>query len=184
MRHRHGTRKLNRSSPHRKSVFANMAVSLLTHEQITTTLPKAKELRRVADKMVTLGKRGTLHARRRAFSYLRDDDAVTKLFSSLADRYKERNGGYTRVLKTGYRFGDSAPIAIIELVDRDPDAKGEQAGDQHDEGRKEQDEKLHLVTEGECPGPHDGVGRSQIVFHDEQKGRPEGDQQDDAGNNE
>ena len=124
MRHRHGARKLNRSSSHRRSMFANMAVSLLTHEQITTTLPKAKELRRVADKMVTLGKRGTLHARRRAFSYLRDDDAVAKLFSSLADRYKERNGGYTRVLKTGYRFGDSAPMAIIELVDREPDAKG------------------------------------------------------------
>jgi len=132
MRHRHGARKLNRTSSHRKSMFTNMAVSLLTHEQITTTLPKAKELRRFADKMVTLGKRGTLHARRHAFSYLRDDDAVSKLFRVLADRYKERNGGYTRVLKTGYRFGDNAPMAIIELVDRDPDAKGAEDKKRHE----------------------------------------------------
>ncbi|MFQ5763923.1 MAG: 50S ribosomal protein L17 [Rhodospirillales bacterium] len=124
MRHRHGARKLNRTSTHRKAMFSNMAVSLLTHEQIKTTLPKAKELRRVADRMVTLGKRGTLHARRRAFSYLRDDATVAKLFGSLAERYKERNGGYTRVLKAGFRYGDSAPMAVIELVDRDPDAKG------------------------------------------------------------
>lgn len=124
MRHRHGARKLNRTSTHRKAMFSNMAVSLLTHEQIKTTLPKAKELRRVADRMITLGKRGTLHARRRAFSYLRDDAAVAKLFGSLAERYKERNGGYTRVLKAGFRYGDSAAMAVIELVDRDPDVKG------------------------------------------------------------
>ena len=105
-------------------MFANMAVSLLTHEQINTTLPKAKELRRIADKMITLGKKGTLHSRRQAASFLRDDAAVLKLFSTLADRYKERPGGYTRVLKSGYRYGDSAPMAVIELVDRDPDAKG------------------------------------------------------------
>ncbi len=124
MRHRHGARKLNRTSSHRKAMFSNMAVSLLTHEQIKTTLPKAKELRRVADKMITLGKRGTLHARRRAHSYLRDDSAVSKLFGALAKRYKERNGGYTRVVKAGFRYGDNAPMAVIELVDRDPDAKG------------------------------------------------------------
>ncbi len=124
MRHRHGARKLNRTSTHRKAMFSNMVVSLLTHEQIKTTLPKAKELRRVADKMITLGKRGTLHARRQAFSYLRDDGTVAKLFSTLSERYKERGGGYTRVLKAGFRYGDSAPMAVIELVDRDPDAKG------------------------------------------------------------
>ena len=124
MRHRMGARKLNRTSSHRKAMFSNMAVSLLTHEQITTTLPKAKELRRVADKMITLGKRGTLHTRRQAFSFLRDDEAVSKLFGALADRYKERSGGYTRVLKAGYRYGDNAPMAVIELVDRDADAKG------------------------------------------------------------
>lgn len=124
MRHRMGARKLNKTSSHRKAMFSNMAVALLTHEQITTTLPKAKELRRVADKMITLGKRGTLHTRRQAFSFLRDNDAVSKLFSALADRYKDRSGGYTRVLKAGYRYGDNAPLAVIELVDRDVDAKG------------------------------------------------------------
>ncbi len=124
MRHRLSGRKLNRTSTHRKAMFSNMVVSLLTHEQITTTLPKAKELRRVADKMITLGKRGGLHARRQALSYLADKAAVGKLFGSLAERYKDRPGGYTRVLKTGFRYGDSAPMAIIELVDRDPDAKG------------------------------------------------------------
>lgn len=124
MRHRHGYRKLNRTSTHRKAMFANMAVSLITHEQIKTTLPKAKELRRIADKMVTLGKKGSLHARRQAASFLRDDAAVSKLFGSLADRYKERPGGYTRVLKAGFRYGDAAPLAVIELVDRDPDVKG------------------------------------------------------------
>ena len=124
MRHRMGARKLNRTSSHRKAMFSNMVVSLLVHEQIKTTLPKAKELRRVADKIITLGKRGTLHTRRQAFSFLRDDDAVSKLFSALAERYKDRSGGYTRVLKAGYRYGDNAPMAVIELVDRDEDAKG------------------------------------------------------------
>ena len=124
MRHRMSGRKLNRTSSHRKAMFSNMLVALLTHEQITTTLPKAKELRKLADKMVTLGKRGTLHARRQAASTLQDKDAVSKLFDSLAERYKERVGGYTRVLKAGNRYGDNAPMAVIELVDRDPDAKG------------------------------------------------------------
>lgn len=132
MRHRNGARKLNRTSSHRKAMFSNMAVSLLMHEQIKTTLPKAKDLRRVADKMITLGKRGTLHTRRRAFSYLRDDGAVTKLFEVLAERYKDRNGGYTRVLKVGFRYGDNAPMAVIELVDRDVDAKGAADKARHD----------------------------------------------------
>jgi large subunit ribosomal protein L17 len=124
MRHRLSGRKLNVTSTHRRAMLSNMAVSLLTHEQITTTLPKAKEVRRVADHMVTLGKRGTLHARRQAASYLRDDAAVKKLFDSLATRYKERSGGYTRVIKAGFRHGDAAAMAVVELVDRDVEAKG------------------------------------------------------------
>jgi len=124
MRHGFTGRRLNRTSSHRKAMLSNMAVSLLTHEQITTTLPKAKEIRRVADRMVTLGKRGDLHARRQAASYLRDDAAVIKLFGALAERFKERAGGYTRVLKAGFRHGDAAPMAVVELVDRDVEAKG------------------------------------------------------------
>lgn len=124
MRHRMAGRKLNRTSSHRKAMFANMTVSLLRHEQIMTTLPKAKELRRFADRMITLGKRRSLHARRQAASFLRDDAVVAKLFGPLADRYKERGGGYTRVLRAGFRHGDNAPVAVIELVERDPDAKG------------------------------------------------------------
>jgi large subunit ribosomal protein L17 len=124
MRHRMSGRKLNRTTAHRKAMFANMTASLLRHEQITTTLPKAKELRRFADRMITLAKRGTLHARRQANAFVRDDAAVAKLFGDLAERYKDRNGGYTRVLRAGFRYGDSAPMAIIELVDRDPEAKG------------------------------------------------------------
>ncbi len=128
MRHRLKGRKLNRSSAHRKAMFANMAVSLLKHEQIKTTLPKAKELRPIVDKLITLGKRGSLHARRQALSQLPDDDVVAKLFEDLAERYEDRAGGYTRVLKAGFRYGDSAPMAIIELVDRDPEAKGQDSG--------------------------------------------------------
>jgi large subunit ribosomal protein L17 len=124
MRHRMSGRKLNRSSSHRKAMFANMTVSLLRHEQIMTTLPKAKELRRVADRVITLGKRGTLHTRRQAAAILGDDVLVQKLFGPLAERYRDRSGGYTRVLKAGFRYGDNAPMAVIELVDRDPGAKG------------------------------------------------------------
>ena len=124
MRHRRAGRKLNRTSTHRQAMLSNMAASLFIHEQISTTLPKAKELRRVADKMITLGKRGTLHARRRAYGFLRDEASVGKLFGALAERYKERSGGYTRVIKAGFRYGDNAPMAVIELVDRDPEAKG------------------------------------------------------------
>ena len=128
MRHGFGYRKLNRSGTHRKAMFANMAVALLKHEQIQTTLPKAKDLRRVVDRLITLGKRGDLHARRQAMSVLRDRAITAKLFSEIAERYKERPGGYTRVLKAGHRYGDMAPMAVIELVDRNPDAKGQDSG--------------------------------------------------------
>lgn len=128
MRHRLGGRKLNRTSAHRKAMFANMAASLIKHEQIKTTLPKAKELRRVVDPLISLGKRGDLHARRQAFALLRDDNMVSKLFGPLAERYADRAGGYTRVLKAGFRYGDAAPMAYIELVDRDPEAKGQDSG--------------------------------------------------------
>ena len=124
MRHGKSGRKLNRTASHRKAMFANMAASLLRHEQIVTTLPKAKDLRAVVDKLITLGKRGDLHARRQAASQIGDKEVVSKLFETLAPRYKDRNGGYTRVLKAGFRHGDNAPVAVIELVDRDPDAKG------------------------------------------------------------
>ncbi len=124
MRHQKGYRKLNRTHEHRKAMFANMAGSLIEHEQIKTTLPKAKELRRVVDKLITLGKRGDLHARRQAASRLKQEHHVAKLFDVLGPRYKDRHGGYVRVLKAGFRYGDMAPMAIVELVDRDPDAKG------------------------------------------------------------
>ncbi len=122
-------------------MFANMAVALLKHEQIKTTLPKAKELRPIVDKLVTLGKRGSLHARRQALAFLRDKDITGKLFDSLAARYAERHGGYTRVLRAGFRYGDAAPMAFIELVDRDPEAKGVDSGpvDSGDEGEEKED---------------------------------------------
>lgn len=128
MRHKMSGRKFCRTSSHRKAMFANMVVSLLKHEQIKTTLPKAKDLRSFVDKMITLGKKGSLHNRRQALSFMRDKDIVRKLFSTLAERYKDRNGGYTRVLKAGFRYGDCAPMAIIELVDRDVNAKGLDSG--------------------------------------------------------
>lgn len=124
MRHGQGYRKLNRTHEHRKAMFSNMVCSLIEHEQIKTTLPKAKELKRIADKVITLGKRGDLHARRLAAAQLKQDAAVSKLFETLGARYKDRQGGYTRVLKAGFRYGDAAPMAIIELVDRDTSAKG------------------------------------------------------------
>ena len=124
MRHAKGYRRLNRTHEHRKALFANMAGSLIEHEQIKTTLPKAKELKRIMDKMITLGKKGDVHSRRNARARLKQDMHVAKLFDVLGPRYAERNGGYTRVLKAGFRYGDMAPMAIIELVDRDVDAKG------------------------------------------------------------
>lgn len=128
MRHKMKGRKLNRKSQHRSAMFANMATALLKHEQIKTTLPKAKELRRYVDRLITLGKKGGLSNRRLAQSRVRDDAMTKKLFEVLAERYKERSGGYTRVLKAGFRYGDCAPMAIIELVDRDPEAKGQDSG--------------------------------------------------------
>lgn len=124
MRHGKSGRKLNRTSSHRKAMFANMAASLITHEQIKTTLPKAKEMKPIMDKLITLAKRGDLHARRQAMSQVRDEAAVRKLFGVLGERYTDRQGGYTRVLKAGFRYGDNAPIGVIELVDRDVEAKG------------------------------------------------------------
>ncbi len=132
MRHGVSGRKLNVTSSHRLAMFRNMAVALIKHEQITTTLPKAKELRPVAEKLITLGKRGGLHARRQAHAQLRDDVIVAKLFAALADRYRTRPGGYTRVLKAGVRYGDAADMAVIELVDRDPAAKGQDSGPRPD----------------------------------------------------
>ena len=128
MRHGMKRRKLNRTASHRKALFVNMANALIKHEQIKTTLPKAKELKPVVDKLITLGKKGGLHRRRQAFAQMRDDAMVSKLFDTLAERYSERPGGYSRVLKAGFRYGDSAPMAIIELVDRDEDAKGQDSG--------------------------------------------------------
>ena len=128
MRHGNTNRKLNRTSAHRKAMFANMSASLIKHEQIVTTLPKAKELRPIVEKLITLGKRGDLHARRQAIAQMRDETQVQKLFATVGPRYKDRQGGYIRILKAGFRYGDNAPMAVIELVDRDPDAKGLDSG--------------------------------------------------------
>ena len=128
MKHRIKGKKLNRTSSHRKALFKNMAQAIIKHEQIITTLPKAKTMKPIVDKLITLGKKGSLHARRQAFSKLRDESMVAKLFGTLAPRYADRNGGYTRVLKAGYRYGDTAAMAVIELVDRDEDAKGQDSG--------------------------------------------------------
>lgn len=140
MRHRLSGRKLNRTSSHRKAMFANMAAALIKHEQIRTTLPKAKDLRGVTDRLITLGKRGDLHARRQVLSVLKDRTLTEKLFGTLAERYAARKGGYTRVLKAGFRYGDSAPMAVIELIDRDPDAKGQDSGPAQEAETAEVDE--------------------------------------------
>ena len=128
MRHGKAHRKLGRTTSHRLAMFANMSASLIKHEQIVTTLPKAKELRPIVEKLITLGKRGDLHARRQAISQVRDIEQVGKLFAVLGPRYKDRNGGYIRVLKAGYRHGDNAPMAVIEFVDRDVNEKGKDSG--------------------------------------------------------
>ena len=128
MRHGIKGRKLNRTTSHRKAMFANMAAALVKHEQIVTTLPKAKELKPFVEKLVTLGKKGTLASRRQAIATMRDEAQVQKLFDTLADRYKDRSGGYTRVLKAGFRYGDNAPMAVIEFIDRDESAKGQDSG--------------------------------------------------------
>jgi large subunit ribosomal protein L17 len=132
MRHGNAHRKFNRTAEHRRAMFANMAVALIQHEQIVTTLPKAKDLRPVVEKLITLGKRGDLHARRQAIAQMRDIEIVRKLFEVIGPRYKDRNGGYTRVLKAGFRHGDNAPVAVIELVDRDVEAKGKEDVARHE----------------------------------------------------
>ena len=128
MYHGHAKRRFSRTAEHRKAMFANMAQALIKHEQITTTLPKAKNLRPIVEKLVTLGKRGDLHARRQAIAQMRDLAMVKKLFEVIGPRYKDRDGGYTRVMKAGFRYGDSAPVAVIEFVDRDVEAKGKDSG--------------------------------------------------------
>ncbi|HMM15344.1 MAG: 50S ribosomal protein L17 [Parvibaculum sp.] len=138
MRHGNSGRKLNRTASHRKAMFANMAVALIKHEQIVTTLPKAKELRPYVEKLVTLGKTDTLHTRRQAYAQLPDKKWAAKLFDVLGPRYKDRPGGYIRVLKAGFRFGDNAPMAVIEFVDRDESAKGQDSGPVFVEGDEEE----------------------------------------------
>ena len=128
MKHRIKGKKLNRTSSHRKALFKNMAQAIIKHEQIITTLPKAKTMKPIIDKLITLGKKGSLHARRQAFSQLRDNNMVSKLFGDLASRYADRQGGYSRVLKAGYRYGDAAAMAVLELVDRNEDARGQDSG--------------------------------------------------------
>ena len=128
MYHRRAKRRFNRTAEHRKAMFSNMAQALIKHEQIVTTLPKAKDLRPVVEKLVTLGKRGDLHARRQAISQVRDVALVGKLFEVLGPRYKTRNGGYLRIMKAGFRYGDNAPMAVIEFVDRDVSARGKDSG--------------------------------------------------------
>lgn len=145
MRHGLKQRKLNRKSQHRKAMFANMAAALVKHEQITTTLPKAKELRPFVEKLITLGKKGGLANRRQAMSKMRDETQVAKLFDTLAERYAEREGGYIRIMKAGFRYGDNAPRAVIELVDRDEDAKGQ------DSGPVFEDEDFEEEIEAEAP---------------------------------
>ena len=137
MRHGMSGRKLNRTKSHRKALFMNLSQALIKHEQIKTTLPKAKDLRPIVEKLVTLGKRGGLHARRQLISHLQNEVLANKLLTVLADRYKGRPGGYTRVLKAGFRYGDAAPMAIIEFVDRDPAAKGTDSGPTADKKTEE-----------------------------------------------
>ena len=145
MKHRIKGKKLNRSSSHRKALFKNMAQAIIKHEQIITTLPKAKTMKPIIDKLITLGKKGSLHARRQAFSQLRDNNMVSKLFGDLATRYAERQGGYSRVLKAGYRYGDAAAMAVLELVDRNEDARGQDSG-LVQENNKSEDEPKEAVA--------------------------------------
>jgi len=139
MRHGNSNRKLNRTASHRKAMFANMSAALIKHEQIVTTLPKAKELRPIVEKLITLGKRGDLHARRQAAAQMRDETQVQKLFGVIGPRYKDRQGGYIRILKAGFRYGDNAAVAVIELVDRDTSAKGLDSGPVQERATEEAD---------------------------------------------
>ncbi len=145
MRHRKAGRRLNRSVSHRKAMFKNMANALIKHEQIITTLPKAKDLRRVVEPLITLARTDSVHARRVAFARLRDPAMIRKLFEVLGERYRDRPGGYTRVLKAGYRYGDSAPMAVIELVDRDEDARGQDSGPVQDQDEDAQATPVSVI---------------------------------------
>ena len=151
MRHGMKQRKLNRTSQHRTAMFANMAAALIKHEQIVTTLPKAKELKPIIDKLITLGKKGGLANRRLAISRMRDTDQVAKLFDTLATRYADRTGGYARVMKAGFRYGDNAPMAVIELVDRDVTAKGQDSGPAFEDSDYETEEKAEAGKAGPKP---------------------------------
>tara|TARA_Y100001968_G_C19385630_1_gene732677 strand:- start:628 stop:1071 length:444 start_codon:yes stop_codon:yes gene_type:complete len=146
MRHRIKGRKLNRTSAHRKAMFKNLAASLIKYEQITTTLPKAKDLRPIIEKMITLGKKGTLHSRRILLSRLPKDAKITKLFNDFPDRYKNRSGGYTRILKKGFRYGDSAPMAIIEFVDRDKQAKLQDVPEKENKTSEDKNKRVEAVS--------------------------------------
>ena len=146
MKHGIKQRKLNRTAPHRKAMFANMATALVKHEQITTTLPKAKELRPIVEKLITLGKKGGLANRRLAISRMRDAEQAAKLFDVLAERYKTREGGYIRIMKAGFRYGDNSPMAVIELVDRDEDAKGQDSGPVFDDEDEIVEEEAKKAT--------------------------------------
>ncbi len=147
MKHGIKQRKLNRTSPHRKAMFANMAAALVKHEQIVTTLPKAKDLRPFVEKLITLGKKGGLANERLAMSKMRDQSQIRKLFDTLGERYKDRNGGYIRIMKAGFRYGDNAPMAVIELVDRDESAKGLDSGPVFDDA----DEAIEEAVEAKAP---------------------------------
>ena len=146
MRHNNSQRKLNRTASHRKAMFSNMANALIKHEQIITTLPKAKELRPVVEKLVTLSRNNSLHSRRQAISKLQDLSMVSKLFDILGPRYADRAGGYTRIIKAGFRYGDSAPMAVIEFVDRDKDAKGQDSGPLQVQDIEEETENTHAIA--------------------------------------
>ncbi len=146
MRHNKSLRKLNRTASHRKAMFSNMANALIKHEQIMTTLPKAKELRPVVEKLVTLSRKNSLHARRQAISKLQDPTMVSKLFDVLGPRYAERAGGYTRIIKAGFRYGDSAPMAVIEFIDRDKDAKGQDSGPVQVQDIEEETENTNAIA--------------------------------------
>ena len=146
MRHNNSQRKLNRTASHRKAMFSNMANALIKHEQIITTLPKAKELRPVVEKLVTLSRNNNLHSRRQAISKLQDLSMVSKLFDVLGPRYADRAGGYTRIIKAGFRYGDSAPMAVIEFVDRDKDAKGQDSGPLQVQDIEEETENTNAIA--------------------------------------
>ena len=193
MRHGKVHRKLNRTAEHRKAMFANMCAALIKHEQIVTTLPKAKELRPIVEKLVTLGKKGGLAMRRQAISEMRDKDQVRKLFDTLAPRYKDRQGGYTRIIKAGFRYGDNAPMAVIEFVDRDVDAKGLDSGPVQEKASRSgvslsrtefQKRRLRaplflsvvsLSHHGFTPGSPTlhGTSGAAITSHDNRNGRPD-----------